>query len=43
MNLRPYGAASGPRRRLAWRDIDTWLPRAHSTNIWARPASGIAA
>lgn len=32
MNLRLYVTVCGPRRRLAWRDIDTWLPRARA---WA--------
>lgn len=32
MNLRLYGTASGPRRRLAWRGPDIWLPCARA---WA--------
>jgi hypothetical protein len=32
MNLRLPSTASGPHRRLARTDLDTWLPRAHA---WA--------
>jgi hypothetical protein len=28
MNLRLYSTARGPRRRLAWRDPDPWIPQA---------------
>ncbi|MDX2698241.1 hypothetical protein Sipo8835_45060 [Streptomyces ipomoeae] len=39
MNLRLYGIASGPRRRLAWRDPDMWVPRARAwATVLASPA-----
>lgn len=39
MNLRRYRTVRGPRRCLAWRDPDVWLPRAHAwATVLASPA-----